>query len=298
MGVGIAHRQPRGHVRGLRQPRVSTDQVVGETDVDHSHDARVLGAGHQHGAELHRTERHRQARANRFALDHTGRPVHSRGDVDGHDRRMRLIQARDRRCPIILRHTAESGAEDRVHDDVRARELSLEAPLVEGSHPDAGHLLEAPRVRGGRLSELGRILQEDHGRPHSPPPQVPRSDQSVSAVVPLAAHDDRPAAVGPSGEVAGRPSHGAACPLHQHRGVDPARLRLAIECGRFRGGQDGLHRTATANATAFVFSWVNVINTSVIPRESARRFALPSSLIPGAPEGWRVMLMSCQSRPR
>ena len=47
----------------------STNQFVGETDVDHSHDARVLGAGHQHGAELHRTERHRQARANRFALD-------------------------------------------------------------------------------------------------------------------------------------------------------------------------------------------------------------------------------------
>jgi hypothetical protein len=63
-------------------------------------------------------------------------------------------------------------------------------------------------------------------------------------------------------------------------------LGRAIELGRLGRGQDDPHPdTATAKATALVFSWVNVISTSEIPSASARAFALPSSLIEGAPEG-------------
>ena len=46
-----------------------------------------------------------------------------------------------------------------------------------------------------------------------------------------------------------------------------------------------IRATATANATAFVFSCVNVTNTFVMPSMSARRFAFPSRTIEGAPLG-------------
>jgi len=81
--------------------------------------------------------------------------------------------------------------------------------------------------------------------------------------------------------------------------LDAARLRLTVERGRLIRGEDGLHPlTATAKATAFVFSWVNVIKTRVTPRTSARRPAFPSRTIDGAPLGCRLTWMSCQRFPR
>ena len=170
--------------------------------------------------------------------------------------------------------------------------------FVERPHADARHLGEPPRVRGRRLPELLRVLQQHDGRPHAPAAEVPRGHQAVAAVVALAAHDDRSPSVRPAGQLARRPRHGAAGPLHQHLGRDPARLRVAVERRRFLRREDRLHRTAIANATAFVLSCVNVISTSVTPSASARRLALPSRRIAGAPDGCRVTLMSCQRRPR
>ena len=158
-----------------------------------------------------------------------------------------LIQARDRRRPVILRHAAESGAEDRVHDDVRARELSLEArpggrsargcrapprdasrswrPAL-GARPDppggsrSSALPTAPGaarrpVRLRRCSPC-RTRRPLGGRRH--PPATSRADRATA-----------------------RPARSIRL-----RGVDPARLRLAIErrtpprgSGRASSDRDG-----------------------------------------------------------
>ena len=126
-----------------------------------------------------------------------------------------------------------------------------------------------------------------------------RHHEAVAAVVPLAADHDRSPAVGAAHDVDGRASHGASRPFHQELRGDAARLRLPVERGRLIGREDRFHSpTATANATAFVFSCVNVIKTFLIPSMSARRFALPSRTIEGAPLGWRLTWMSCHRLPR
>lgn len=120
-------------------------------------------------------------------------------------------------------------------------------------------------------------------------------DQPVPSVVPLAAHDDRAATVAAAQHVDGGARHRAARPLHEQPGGDAPRLRLAIEGAGLLGREDRLHSpTATANATAFVRSWVKVISTRVTPSASARRLAFPSSTIEGAPLGRRLTWMSCQ----
>ena len=113
-----------------------------------------------------------------------------------------------------------------------------------------------------------------------------RRDETVAAVVPLAADDDGSPTVRPTHDVDGRASHRASRSFHQELGGDTARLRLSIERRRLVRREDRLHSpTATANATAFVFSCVNVTKTFVIPSMSARRFALPSRTMDGAPLG-------------
>ena len=170
--------------------------------------------------------------------------------------------------------------------------------LVERPDADAGHLVQASSVRGRRLAELVGILEQHHGGPQPPPTELPSGDQAVAAVVPLPADHDRAAAVRAARELARRPRHGAAGPLHQHVGRDTPRLRLAVERRGLVRGEDRFHRTAIANATAFDLSWVKVMSTALMPSASARRFAFPSSRIAGAPVGSRVTLMSCHRRPR
>ena len=96
-----------------------------------------------------------------------------------------------------------------------------------------------------------------------------------------------------------RTRHGPAGALHQRgRGLPPPASRRPVP--RLLRRQHRLHPsvTATANAIAFVFSWVTVSNTRDTPSASARPFALPARAIDGAPLGCRTTLMSCHSRPR
>ena len=193
---------------------------------------------------------------------------------------------------------AEAGPEDRVHGDVRSRELPPETVLVERPHADAGDLVQASSVRGRRLPQLVGILEQHHGGPHPPATELPSGHQAVAAVVALPADHDRSAAVRAARELARRPRHGTAGPLHQHVGRDTPSLRLPVERRGLVRGQDGFHRTAIANATAFDLSWLKVISTALMPSASARRFAFPSRRIAGAPDGSRVTLMSSHRRPR
>ncbi len=133
---------------------------------------------------------------------------------------------------------------------------------------------------------------------HPPATELPRGHQPVSPVVPLSADHDRSPTVGaPASSRAARATARPARSIRTSAGTPRACVSRSSVAGLLRG-EDRLHRTAIANATAFVFSWVNVISTSVTPRASARRFALPSSRIAGAPDGCRVTLMSCHRRPR
>ena len=182
------------------------------------------------------------------------RPVHAGGDVDGHHRYAGLVQARDRRRPLVLRHAAEAGPEDRVHGDVRSRELPPEAVLVERPHADTGDLVQTSSVRRRRLPELPGVLEQHHGGPHPPATELPSGHQAVAAVVALPADHHRSAAVRAARELARRPCHGTPRSLHEHVGRDTPSLRLPVERRGLVRGQDGFHRTAIANATAFDLS--------------------------------------------
>ena len=129
---------------------------------------------------------------------------------------------------------------------------------------------------------------------------MPRGDEAVAAVVPLAAHDDRAPAVRTAEQVEAGPRHPRPGALHQHRRRRAGRLGETIELAGLGRGEQRPHPsvTATAKATALVFSCVKVISTRVMPSASARRFALPVSAMIGAPLGWRVTLMSCHRLPR
>ena len=275
------------------------DEVVGETDVDDPQDARVLGAGHQDRAELRRAERDRQL-AREPPRPRPRRSPRSRRRGCRRPRSARRPRSGSRSPPPSRPRACRGTPSRRSHPRRRPRER---APAGGRARGRSARGCRAPRRGVSRSTAAGSrsssgILEEDHGRPHTPAAELPRGDQSVAAVVALPADDDRSAAVGTPGELAGRPRHGAAGPLHQDLRRDTARLRLAVERRGLLRREDRLHRTAIANATAFVFSWVNVISTSVTPSASARRFALPSSRIAGAPDGWRVTLMSCHRRPR
>ena len=143
------------------------------------------------------------------------------------------------------------------------------------------------------------FLEQQHGASDAGAVQVPRRDQAVTAVVPLAADDDRTPAV----RAAQEPQRGvgdlAAGGFHQAIRGDPTLPRRAIQLRRLRGCEDVPHpATATANATALVLSWVNVISTFETPSVSALTLALPSSRIAGAPEGALDTEMSCHRLPR
>ena len=127
-----------------------------------------------------------------------------------------------------------------------------------------------------------------------------RRDEPVSPVVPFPAHHDRAPAVPAAEQIETRPRHARPGALHQHLGGRPGGLRGPIERPGLRGREQRPHPsvTATANATALVFSWVKVISTRLTPSASARSLALPASAMIGAPLGCLVTLMSCQSLPR
>src|SRR5215213_9887486 len=111
-----------------------------------------------------------------------------------------------------------------------------------------------------------------------------RDDQPVPAVVALAADEHRAPAVAATEQIQACARGGGPRALHQDGRGRSARLRRAIQRARLVGGQQRLHPsvTAIANATALVFSCVNVINTLVMPNMSARRFAWPASAMIGA----------------
>ena len=199
------------------------------------------------------------------------------------------------------RGSAEARPEDRVDRHVGALELAVERRRLERATPHRrGPEPCEVRPRGTRE----RLVQEQHGGADARAVQVPGRDEAVATVVALAAHHDRAPPVRAADQPDGGVGDLAAGGLHQRVRGDPSLLGRAIELGRLRGVRIEPHAsrphpdTATAKATALVFSWVNVISTSEIPSASARAFALPSSRIDGAPEGALVTEMSCHRLPR
>ena len=152
---------------------------------------------------------------------------------------------RPRRRPTSAR--ASSAAEPRAENP-----RSLRSPRPPGAR-------SSPRARAARPGSTACTVTRIPA-----PGQVPRGDVSVAAVVALAAHDHGPPAVRPSAEVEHRPRDGPPGAFHQ----DPAGRRSpgrAIQLDRLLGVRTAFTgRTATAKATAFVFSCVNVISTCEI----------------------------------
>ena len=259
-----------------------------------------LGARQQHAPELCRAERHRQVGADRGAGGGAGLAVHAARHVDGNHGRGGGVHADDRGGVLALRLPAEPGAEDRVDHDVCPRELARKRRRRERPDVDASLGVDALEVgRGVAAQVVGRREQYGDGR-DARALEVARGDEPVAGVVAPPAHDHRPAAVPPAGHIEARARHGRAGALHQQRRRRAGLLGAPVERRGLRRGEHRLHAsvTATANATAFVFSWVKVISTRVIPSASARRFALPAMAMCGAPLGCRVTLMSCQRFPR
>ena len=163
---------------------------------------------------------------------------------------------------------AEPGPEDRVDRDVGPR------ARAERAGSKAAPASVSRRVgRGCRPPARGDRPEQQHDDPHPPRARVPGGDQPVAAVVPLAAHDDRAPAVGAAEQVEARPRH------RPHRRAPSAPPPASRRPGSRRssspasaGVSTGLIAsvTATANATAFVFSCVKVIRTRVMPSASAR----------------------------
>jgi len=183
--------------------------------------------------------------------------------------------------------------------DVGSAELTVKRRLRERHHTDRRDLEEPSGVARRRFPQVVERLDGDDRDAYPPAGEVPSGDQSVPAVVALAADDHGAPAVTTAHDVDRGARDRTPRAFHQEAGGDAERLRLPVERSRLIGREDGLHPpTATANATAFVFSCVNVTRTLVTPSMSARRFALPSSTMEGAPLGWRLTWMSCQRLPR
>ena len=286
------------HILALRQPHVGSQQVGGEPDVDNLDQTGVQRPRKEHDPDLGGTEGNGHVGRHRDTLHRTGLAVHARGDVHRHHGTAPIVQPCDGSLPVALRRPAETGAEHGVDRDVASRQLTRER--VRRERPDAHvGLTQSQEVRGRRLTErLGRLHHHDR-RPDPPSPQVARRDQSVAAVVPLAAHDDGASPREAAGDRRGRSGHLPAGPLHQARCIDASGLGLAIEDRGLRGREDRLHRaTATANATASARSCVNEMRTCEMPFASARTLALPARTIDGAPLGCRLTLTSCHRFPR
>ncbi len=190
------------------------------------------------------------------------------------------VQPVDRLGPVVLGDPAEPRPEDRVDRDVGARELAVE------------HARDRTRARGStRPRRAGRALvaaglpeiveRFDERRRSIRTPQRARCRAATSPSPPLFPFPHTTTARRPYDAAARRrrrraPPRGRRAPSRRRRRC-PRSCVAAVERRRLLGREDGLHpATATANATAFVFSWVNVISTSVMPEHVGRRFALPS----------------------
>ena len=195
------------------------------------------------------------------------------------------VEPGDGRGPAVLGNPAEPRAEDRVDRDVGARQFALKPHGRARANPDA-HLRKPLPVRRGRFVQTLRGLDAQHAHRDAPPRQMPGGHEPVPAVVPLAADHHGAPAVRAAAEVGHRARHRAAGPLHEHLARHAARLRLTVQLHGLLRRQDRLHAersscTATANATAFVFSCVKVMRIFVMPSASARRFAFPFNTIRG-----------------
>ena len=286
----------RRHVIGFGQPCGGRHRVLVEPDVDDPDRPRELGARQQRGADLRGAERHRELGSDRGARDRAGGAVDPARDVDRDDREARGVQHVDRGGPRGIGRAAEARAGDRVDRGVGPLELSPHPRGFERTYEDAGltlepvaHLTRSP----GRL--VGEHRDADAGAR-----EMPRRDEPVTAVAPLPTGDHDATAVRAAHQVQTGTCDGRAGALHQRGRGCARRLRRGVQGARLLGRQQRLHPsvTATANAIAFVFSWVTVSNTRDTPSASARPFALPARAIDGAPLGCRTTLMSCHSRPR
>ena len=302
VGVGGAGWQGRGDIAGFDQERRRIHRPVGEADVDHPHGARALGAGQEHDAHLGGPEGHRELGLHGVTVDRARR---RRRPPTGC--RRRSPAPRPAFSPSIAAAHSSSGTPRKPVPKIAsiatsARASSAARPAGLNARPVSPCSPRRPALEaaGSRSSSSASTAIDAHA--HAPACQVPRRDQSVATVVALAAHHHRATAVHPAAPIDRGLRHRATRALHQDVGGRSRRLRRPVQVVRLLRGEDRLHDvsscTAIAKATAFVFSWVNVTMTRVMPCASARRFALPVSAMLGAPLGWRVTLMSCQPRPR
>ena len=153
----------------------------------------------------------------------------------------------------------QPGPEDRVHDDVGARdgvpEVTAPVRVERGTHgaTDADErIVVGPRVavQSHRIDDR----EQRHVRP--PPAQVPRDDEPVPSVVPAAAHDDdtRAARVPVERFALDYVRGAAACVLHQNEPGHLARLdEVLVEVAHLRARQrrsHGVLRSSTTTAAA------------------------------------------------
>ena len=187
--LGPGHRHEPGQVGGLAHPPAA--RLQRQADVGHLQPPHLLAPGRQDMAGLDRLEGHRDRGPDRLAGDLAGGPVHPRGDVDGHHRRLGATGGRDRLGHRAPGGAARPGAEQPVQHQVGpvqqpAGQLGGERPDPPPGRPDQGHA--APPL----LVQVVRVAGDQRLGPGPAPGQPGQRLEGVAAVVPLAGQGDHP----------------------------------------------------------------------------------------------------------
>ena len=247
---------------------------LGHSDRDDLDLARQLGsdAGHEPALPAGEGQReggvHRRT-GGRFPVRRRPRRNVERDDGPG-ARVDQLDQARDE----PLGRATRARAEERVDDDVRARQrLRGRALVLDAPRAHAGTLERAQHL-GGVAADLALRKRQQDLRPRPPFLQPPRGDEAVAAVAALAA-DHRHPRIAPRLEILEQRTdllgRAASRVLHQ-RGAGDAELvdRAAIEPPRLRGGEEGLHRRYRPAASAAAWTRKSARIAVYASRHSAR----------------------------
>ncbi len=189
--VGLARRHHRRDVLGLDQHEVAPDQIRrGTRSARPRRRRRTSAPGSRTSPGFgapNVTVRSARTAAPSTAPVSPFTPEGMSTATSGTARRRERL---DRLGVRALGDPAEARPEDRVDRRRRRVRARGRAP---SARPRATPHRSWSRAARGCVARRARerVVQEQHGRPHARAVQVPGGDQSVAAVVPLAAHDNR-----------------------------------------------------------------------------------------------------------
>lgn len=237
----VPARQTDGDVIGFGELHRRAHEVGGEADINYTNRARSFRPWQQYRPDLRGAQRHGELCPDGRALDRAGRPVDPGRDVDRDHRGRRGVEPIDRVLPRRLGCPPEPGTEDGVDRDVAAVEQARRILR----RPAAWYqtlLAETLMVHRRRTAGAGVGLHHDDIDPHARSAEMASCDETITAVVALAAHHQGASAVRASRDLDRAASDRSPGSFHEIGGADPAGLAGSIELARLIRREDRLHR--------------------------------------------------------